>query len=682
LAKQENPEEMSMRWIVRVGATLVALLILAFGFLAIIPSDRIAQAVSGQFEAMTGRKLELLGEVNPRLWPSLGVTTGPVSIANADWAESNDPLFRAESLSIDVNLGALLGGEVRILGLTADQPEINLERDADGQGNWVFAASDAGEAGGAGAVPAPASGFTLDEGSISGGTIRFNDRQSGQVLALDDVAATLAIPDYAGPFTLTASALSRGQPVAIDLSGDAFSAFAMGRVVPIEARLSAGGTTIRFEGRGGYDPFAAEGRLVADLSDLPALGALIGTKIDRPNPGLGYDRLQVSGQLTLDGTGAAFLRGAEIMADTNQIEGDLDFAPGDARPRLKAQLTAGALVIGTGPEGDMGGGEAGGMQADGWPDSEIDVSALGAIDVEVALSAPSVDVGVLKIGPTRALITVDRARAVIDIREMQAYGGQISGDFVVNGRGGLSVGGRLTFAGLQTEPLMTDLAGWDRLVSTGDFELEFLGVGNSVDAIMKSLKGQGALELGKGELRGLDIAGMLRTLDPGFVGEGEKTIFDGLAGTFTLADGVLSNTDLKLVAPYVTASGAGDIGLGGRTLDYRLRPTALVEADGTGGVMVPLLVTGTWAKPRFRLDLESIAREKMEAEAKAVAARLEEEAKAAEAAAKAELEQRLKEELGVEVAPEESLSDAAKRRAEEALADETRRALEDILGGN
>ena len=33
--------------------------------------------------------------------------------------------------------------------------------------------------------------------------------------------------------------------------------------------------------------------------------------------------------------------------------------------------------------------------------------------------------------------------------------------------------------------------------------------------------------------------------------------------------------------------------------------------------MVPLLVTGTWADPKFRLDLESIAREKMEAEAKA-----------------------------------------------------------------
>lgn len=668
-----------MRWIVRVGVTLAVLLVLGLGLSAMVPAERVAQAVSSQFEAMTGRKMQLQGEVSPRLWPSLGISTGPVSIANADWAESDQPLFQAQGLSIDVNFGALFGGEVKILGLAADRPEINLERNAEGEANWVFAA---GTGGGAGSVPAPATGFTLDDGTISGGVIRYVDRQSGREIALDAVDATLAIPDFSGPFTLTARGLSGGQAVALELTGGVFSAFALGRVVPVTATLTAGGTKLGFDGRGGYAPVVAEGALVADLADLPALGALTGSDLSRPQPGLGHDRLRIAGTLTLDGTGAAFLRGAEIVMDANQLKGDLDLLPGDARPLLKGTLVAGPIVLATGPEGEMGGGQAGGMEAAGWPEGEIDVSALGTLDAEVALSAPSIDLGVLKLGQTRALVTVDRARAVIDIREMQAYNGQVSGDFVVNGRGGLSVGGRLAFAGLQTQPLLTDLAGWDRLVSTADAELEFLGVGNSVDAIMKSLEGKGALELGRGELRGLDIAGMLRTLDPGFVGEGQKTAFDGLAGTFTIAGGVLTNNDLKLVAPHVTASGSGELGLGERRLDYRLRPTALAAEDGTGGVMVPLLITGPWADPSFRLDLESIAREKMEAEAKAVAERLEQEAKAAEAAARAELEQRLREELGVEVAPDQSLGDAARDAATQALEDQAVRALEEILNGN
>lgn len=662
-----------MRWIIRVGVGLAVAVLLGLGLLAMVPSDRVAAALSAQFEALTGRKLALEGEIRPRLWPALGVTTGPVSVANADWAESEAPLFRAESLSIEVNFGALVGGEVRITGLVAEAPEINLERAPDGRENWVFGAGDAA---GAGAVPAPATGFTLDQGTIRGGSLRWNDRQSGRQVALDDVDATLKVPDYAGPFTLDLTALSGGQPVTLDLSGGVFSAFAAGRVVPLTLGLTAGASRIGFDGRGGLAPLAAEGALNANLADLPALGRLTGTDLSRPGPGLGQDRLTVSGQLTLDGTGAAFLRGAEIQADQNRLTGDLDLTPGEARPKLSGSLTAGPLALGTREPAP------GAAAASGWPAERIDVSALGSLDADLAISAPSVDLGVLQLGETRGRITIDRARAVFDIRQMAAYGGQVTGDFVLNGRGGLSVGGRLSLSGIETQPLLIALAGWDRLVSTGALQLEFLGVGNSVAEIMAGLRGEGALELGKGELRGLDIAGMLRTLDAGYVGEGQRTIFDAMAGTFSIEGGVLSNSDLKLVAPYVTAAGTGQIGLGNRTLNYRLRPTALAAEDGTGGVMVPLLITGPWASPSFRLDLESIARERMEAEAKAAEERARAAAAEAEARAKAELERRLKEELGVEVAPEDSLGDAAIRRAQEALEDEARKALEGILGGN
>ena len=661
-----------MRWVIRIGVTLAVLVLMGLGLLAMVPSERVAGVLSAQFETMTGRKMTLSGEVTPRLWPSLGVSTGPVSIANADWATGDAPLFQAKGLVVDINFGALFGGEVKVLGVSADQPKFNLERAADGRQNWVFGAGDAS---GAGAVPAAATAFTLDEGTITGGSIRFVDGQSDRVIALDGVDATLRVPDYSGPFTLSATGLSGGQGVALELSGGVFSAFAAGRVVPLTVSLAAGGSKIAFDGRGGISPMAADGALVADLADLPALGALIGADLAQPVPGLGQDRLTVAGKLTLDGSGAVFLRGAEIVADSNQIKGDLDLAPGAERAKLKAQLVAGPLVIGTGEGGEAGGGVAGGMQADGWPEGAIDVSALAAVDAEIALSTPSLDLGVVRLGETQALITVERARAVVEIRQMAGYGGQILGDFVVNGRGGLSVGGRLTLAGLETQPLFTDLAGWDRLISTGDVEVEFLGVGNSVAAIMASLKGKGTLELGKGELLGLDIGGMLATLDPTRVGEGQKTLFDAMAGTFTIDGGVLSNSDLKLVGPQLTASGSGEIRLGDRTLDYRVRPTALANADGTGGVMVPLLITGPWADPKFRLDLEGIAREKMEAEARAAA-------KAAEAAAKAELERRLQEALGIVAGEGESLEDAARRRAEEALEAETRKALEAILGGD
>ncbi|OZA10869.1 MAG: hypothetical protein B7Y02_09770, partial [Rhodobacterales bacterium 17-64-5] len=333
-------------------------------------------------------------------------------------------------------------------------------------------------------------------------------------------------------------------------------------------------------------------------------------------------------------------------------------------------------------------GGSGSAEGAGWSNAAIDVSGLAALDAEIALSAPSVDLGGLKLGETRVLVTLDRARAVIDLRQVAAYGGTVGGDFVLNGRGGLSVGGRLQLAGLKTQSLLRDLAGWDKLVATGDLEVEFLGVGNSVAALIGSLEGSGNLELGQGAVQGFDIVAMLQTLDPAYVGEGQQTSFDGLAGTFTIAGGVLSNSDLKLVAPSLTAAGAGEVDLGAQTLDYGIRPTALAAEDGTGGVMVPLLITGPWAEPRFRLDLEGLAREKMEAEVKAAAAE-------AEARIRSELEKRLEDELGISLSPDpveeavvpealapETLLDPVAPKPEDVLEDEARKALEAILGGN
>ncbi len=658
-----------MRWLLRIATGLAVLVIAVVAVISLIPSERVAALAASEFQRLFGRELQITGEVKTRLWPVLGVETGPVTIANADWSDADAPMFTAEKLVIGVNAASLLGGAVQIETIEVTRPALVLEQARDGRQNWVFGG---GGSGGEVTTDTPGIGtpYTLEQLLVTGGSLRVIDWRKKTDVTYDGIDLTLRVPDYSGPFTVQASGIAGGQRVSLTAEGGLWSAFTEGRVVPLTAKAGVGRATADFSGSAGWQPMAAEGELTADLSDIPALAAALGSDVTAPPRGMGAENLRLSGKLTLTANGTAALTGATIVADGNTLTGNLELSPGEARPKLSAQLSTGALSL-TGLSGGEGGGADGGMQAEGWPTGVMDVSALGTVDAAVALVAESIDLGVVKFGETQLMLTVDRARAVFDIRRMAAYGGSVAGEFVVNGRGGLSVGGKLTLANLGIQPLMQDLAGWDRLVSTGNLTLSFLGVGNSVDAIMKSLKGEGNFSLGKGELRGLDIAGMLRTLDTSFVGEGQKTIFDGVAGSFAIADGVLSNSDLKFVAPYLTATGAGKVGLGARNLDYRIRPTAFPGEDGTGGVMVPLWITGSWAKPTYRLDLESIAREKMEAEAKA-----------AEARAKAELEAKLKEEAGIEARPGESLEDAAKRRAEEVLTEEAAKLLEGILGGN
>lgn len=67
---------------------------------------------------------------------------------------------------------------------------------------------------------------------------------------------------------------------------------------------------------------------------------------------------------------------------------------------------------------------------------------------------------------------------------------------------------------------------------------------------------------GAGGNKGLDLAGMIRTLDPSYRGAGARTVCDQFSGNFTIADGELSNDGLRLDAPRGELTGEGILNLG------------------------------------------------------------------------------------------------------------------------
>ncbi|MDO9638011.1 MAG: AsmA family protein [Pseudotabrizicola sp.] len=664
-----------MRWMIRSVLALSLLVFLGVAAVVMIPSERIAALATERFFELTGRRLVIEGAVRPTVFPTLGVQTGPVTVSNADWGVEGD-MLRAEGLSIALDMAALIGGEVKITGITAQAPQLVLERARDGRENWVFGGADGGSGGGSGAQTVRTdTPVTLDLAEVTDGRFSFVDHGTGRRVVMTSITGEARIGTSQGPATFDFEAILNGQPFRSSLQIAEFAPFMDGRPVGLDLTLKAGDADLHLAGRGGWKPLAVEGKLTASLADLSAITRLAGVGRPALPQGLGARRVDVSGQLTLTDAASVHLRGGAVRLDDNQLRLDADLTTAGDRPNLSAQVSAGALslagALGGGTGGGGGGGNGGGAAADGWSTATIDVSALDLMDASIALTADSVDLGRLRLGTTRVVTTIDRSRAVFDLRQIAAYQGNVSGQFVVNGRSGLSVGGDLVLAGLAMQPMLSDLGDYDRLIGTGDLRLKFLGVGGSVDAIMRSLSGSGSLSLGKGELRGLDVAGMLRTLDAGYVGDGQRTIFEAVTGSFLIDAGVLSNSDLAFRAPYVTATGDGAVNLGARTLDYRLRPVALAAVDGTGGVMVPLLITGPWASPRFRLDLEALARE-----------RFEEQAKEAEARARAELARRAEQELGIVREDGERLEDAARRRAQEAIDAEAGRLFQRLLGGN
>ncbi|WP_158275452.1 AsmA family protein [Maritimibacter sp. 55A14] len=661
-----------MRWIIRILVTLMLLGVVAVTALLLMPADRIARVAEQEFESATGRALRLSGEIKPTLWPVIGVTAGRVEIANADWAASG-PMISADALVIGLKPVPLMAGEIEIDTLRIETPAIRLERDASGRGNWeletVAAATETGaDPSGTATAPPEAQRFAIDRAIVTGGVLSYTDHASGTTLSLTDVEVEADLPDYDGAAQVRATARANGQPVTLEASIDGFGPLLAGDVRPLEMRFGAGDNSLDFAGRAGLTPAAAEGRMVAELPAPTALFAALGQEMAPLPQGLGRV-IAASGDVTLSGDGSAHLRGGEIKLDSNVIGGDADITMGAARPRLVARLSADALdlsALGGGEEGAgaSGGASGGGAQATGWSTEPIDVSALDSMDAEVSLTANSIALGALSLDRSDLVARLDASRLVLDLRRIGIYGGGIGGEFVVNGRGGLSVGGDLSMDGVQLRPMLTATADYDRLVGAADGQLKFLGAGNSVDALMRNLSGDGRFAIGKGELLGLDIGGMLRNLDMSYRGAGAKTVFDSVTASFTIAKGVASNSDLKFSGPVVDATGRGTVDLGRQTLDYRLTPVAL-GSDTGGGVTVPVNITGPWSNPSIKPDLDELLKQN-----------LKEEREELEQRARDAVKKKLEEEIGP-VGDGQSTEDALRNRLE----DEAKKGILNLLGG-
>ena len=207
---------------------------------------------------------------------------------------------------------------------------------------------------------------------------------------------------------------------------------------------------------------------------------------------------------------------------------------------------------------------------------------------------------------------------------------------------------------------LRDLAGFERLEGRAAGNLEFIGAGASVDAIMRSLAGKGALKVRQGVIRGIDLDRLMQT----GTGTGGTTVFDSLNASYTIAAGDLFNDDLLLKLTNFKADGAGRIGLGARDIDYVFTPVAL-RANAGKGLSIPVRIRGSWDNPSILPDLSGA----LEAEIGVKADELER-------AARDRVTRKLEQELDVTIGEDQDAEDVLKERLE----DEAKQQLLKLLG--
>lgn len=637
-----------LRIVLRFLALVLVLFVALIGGLFLISGERLAKIAGDQITVALGREVRIADDLRPQIFPNLGVRTGAFSVAGS---VGEDALVTGEGLSIGVDLPALFSRRVDVKEITLVSPTLTLVKGADGRTNWSEANQDFSD-GGSSTGEASSHELSIGSLSIQNGTVSYRDETSGEEMLFENINLSASMTDASAPLTASFDFVTHGHPATGDVKVASLSRLLAGEMTGISIDAQISRNTVRFAG-----DLSSEGVLEGDLvAAFPSPDALVALSGGAATP-LPTDILpiEISGALrvTPDAIG---ITGGSYRFGTNRLQGPATVAFGDV-PSVRAQLSAGALDLSflTAEEGSAN-ADPSAAEGKGWSTDPIDASSLSLLNADIRLDATNIDLGATAMQNVSATVSIDDARAVANILQAEAFGGALVGQFVANNRNGLSVAGKMDGKTVAIQSLLTDIAGFDRMRGAGNTQLSFLGVGQTLDEIMRSLSGSGALDIGQGDITGFDLASLFGGSETAeAVGDRAVTIFQSLDASFTIENGVMKNDDLLMTAKLFEARGSGDIDLGRQYLNYVLRPSVFENAV-TDGFSIPVRIRGPWSNLRIYPDLESVARdrlkveeEKLRAEAEA---RMEAERKKAEEKADARLEkekQKLEDKIGKEL---------------------------------
>ncbi|HEY8117813.1 MAG TPA: AsmA family protein [Methylophilaceae bacterium] len=259
------------------------------------------------------------------------------------------------------------------------------------------------------------------------------------------------------------------------------------------------------------------------------------------------------------------------------------------------------------------------------PNAPIDLSALKQINANGDLRIGWLKLANVKSTNVHIKLNADDGVAELAPFSANLYDGSMAGSLKVDARTTPSVAFKQDMKGIAIGPLLVDAINNDMLSGKGTLSVDVTSQGATVGALKKALNGKAAVNLADGAVKGIDIAGTLRSvkdklnvLKSQTTVEGDKskkTDFSEMVASFNIKNGVAHNDDLSMKAPLFRITGSGDIDIANETINYLAKPTVVASLKGQGGsdleslngLTVPVKLTGTFAKPSYAIDFAGLA---------------------------------------------------------------------------
>jgi AsmA protein len=148
-----------------------------------------------------------------------------------------------------------------------------------------------------------------------------------------------------------------------------------------------------------------------------------------------------------------------------------------------------------------------------WSNATIDLTGLNYVDADVRISAAELNIGSAHFAPAAIDSTLAGGIFKCAISNLGAYGGQANGEIDIDASGGTpAYTMHSDLVGVRALPLLRSAAGFDKLDGKMQAKITVRSNGQSQRAIMSNLSGTVFANFQDGEIRGLNVAQMIRSL--------------------------------------------------------------------------------------------------------------------------------------------------------------------------
>ncbi|MBU1193678.1 MAG: AsmA family protein [Proteobacteria bacterium] len=545
------------KWLAIIGSILFAIVaIAAVIFLITFDVKKYTPEIEKLVMENTGRQFSMGDDIDLSVFPWVGVRLSDLHLGNPAGFGQKD-MVSVKSFEVRLKVLPLLSKKIEVKTFVMDQPRIYLEKDKNGKANWEGIGPKEKSAAvkktdktrppsqtGSASAGLPVKSLAVGKFAITDGLLIYVDQAANTRKTVTDLNLTLANISLENPVDVLFKAVVDGKPVSVKMQakGDKQS-----------VSLSDG---------------------VAVIDDTKVLFSVAAKEFDKPDLAfdIQVDKIDIDKYFPMSDKNAASApsRDASSQKPETAAKKKTDYTP------VRKLVLDGKIAIGQ-------------------------LKAHGAI-VENLLVNIKARNGIITMDPVSADLYSGKfeSKLKLDVRKNDPETA-----LTVNAQN------------IQAGPLLKDAMQKELIEGTLTADMDMTVIGETPDMIKNTLSGKGSLLFVDGAVIGIDLASAVRNVKVNLglaqkMDQKPRTDFAELKVPFTSKNGLVNLNDANLASPLLRVLVNGEANLVKESLDLRVDPKFVATLKGQGdtkersGLMVPILITGSFAKPKIRPDLKGM----------------------------------------------------------------------------